>query len=106
MITEPNNDIYPEDQEQLEIRANELTFARVLRAHRMAEEWTQEEAAKRLGVSKQLVSDYENGRKIPEPAQAYKIGKALGMVPEMAVVYAVNDALRREDLPLQVALAG
>jgi transcriptional regulator with XRE-family HTH domain len=106
MTTEPNNDIYPEDQEWLQAQIRELTFAEVLKAHRLCQEWTQEEAAKRLGISKQLVSAYEKGNKIPEPAQAYRIGKALGMVPEMAVIYAVNDALRRENLPLQVALAG
>lgn len=105
MTTEPNNEVFAEDQEWLQARVQEMTFARALKAHRMCEEWTQEEAAKRLGISKQLVSAYESGRKIPEPVQAYRIGKALGMVPEMAVIYAVNDALRREELPLQVTLA-
>lgn len=100
------NDIFPEDQVWLQEQLKTLTFASVLKAHRLSKAWTQEEAAKRLGISKQLVSAYENGHKIPEPTQAYRIGEVLDMSPKMAVIYAVNDALRRESLPLQVTLAG
>lgn len=106
-MTTEQNDIFPEDQVWLQDQVKKLTFARVLKAHRLCEEWTQEEAARRLGISKQMVSAYENGHKIPTPGQAFRIGEALGMVPEMAVIYAVNDALRRDGLMnLEVKLAG
>lgn len=105
-MTTEENDIYPEDQVWLEEQLKAMTFAKALKAHRMCNDWTQEETAQRLDVSKQLISAYENGRKIPRPALAYKMGEALGMSPKMAVIYAVNDALRYESLPVEVSLAG
>lgn len=105
-MTTEQNDIFPEDQARFDKLAAALTFAEVLRSHRLCEDWTQEQAAQRLGISKQMVSAYEKGHRIPTPAQAYRIGEALGMHPKMAVIYAVNDALRRDGLEdLQVALA-
>lgn len=103
MTTEPVN-IYPDDQAWLQASVASLTFGEAIRAHRQCEEWTVQGAADKLGVSKQLLSAYENRRKPPSPSKAYEIAKALGMEPRAAVLMVINDQLRMDNLPLQVRL--
>ncbi|MEB3103043.1 LexA family protein [Ferviditalea candida] len=55
-------------------------YGKKLRELRKIEGWTQEEVAKRLGVSKQTYSHYENENRRP----------SLDMVRELASVYGVN----------------
>ena len=42
-----------------------MDFGKILRNKRESKGLTQEDAAKRLGVGKQLISSYETGYKIP-----------------------------------------
>jgi transcriptional regulator with XRE-family HTH domain len=106
MTTEhADNEILQEDQDWLQSQVNSLTFGRMLKAHRLSEEWTLDKAATSLGVQKQLLSAYENGRKLPSPKKAYEIAEKLGMVPESAVLAAINDQLRQDELPIKVQLA-
>lgn len=105
MTTEKNN-LLPEDQTWLQQQLGTLSFGRMLKAHRMAEEWTQEEAARRLGIQKQLLSAYENGRKIPSPKTAYIMAEQLGILPETVVLAVLNDQLQQDQLPIKVCLAG
>jgi transcriptional regulator with XRE-family HTH domain len=93
--------IYPEDQEWVREQIDNLTFGDIIKAHRLCEGWTQEEAASRLGVSKQMLSAYENGRKLPSLRKAYEIGEKLGMLPASAVWAVINDQLREAEIPLQ-----
>jgi transcriptional regulator with XRE-family HTH domain len=104
-MTTARDDIHPEDQDWLQGELTHLTFAAAIKAHRKCEEWTQQEAAERLGITKQLLSAYEHAHKLPSPSKAYEIAKALGMEPRMAVLMVMNDQLRQAGLPLQVALA-
>lgn len=55
-------------------------YGKKLRELRKIEGWTQEEVAKKLGVSKQTYSHYENEKRRP----------GLDMVRELALVYRVN----------------
>ena len=84
----------------------ELTFGQTVRAFRLAEEWPLTYAAERIGISKQQLSDYENGRKLPSIEKAYQIANALGMLPEGVVVQVINEQLRRAEIPIRVDLAG
>lgn len=91
-----------EDQVYWRKRMKSLTFGQTVRAYRMAEELSQIDAAEKIGISKQQLSDYENGRKLPSPEKAYQIAKALGMVPEGLVLQVINEQLRKSKIPLQV----
>jgi transcriptional regulator with XRE-family HTH domain len=102
MTIEPDKTVHAEDQAWLQERMAELTFGRLLKAHRLCEEWTQPEAAEKLGISSQMLSAYENERKLPTPRKAYEIGQKLGIMPESAVLAVLNDELRRSAIPLQV----
>jgi len=55
-----------------------LSFGRLLRSHRMVEEISQVEMAKKLGLSKQSLNDLESGRKIPSIRRAVQIEKKWG----------------------------
>src|SRR5688572_27108740 len=101
MTTEQNKDysVSPGAYERFMERMGEMTFGKAVRAHRFAEEWTQEVCAKKLGIPKQLLSEYERGIKIPSVRKAYDIGEILGILPEMAVMLAVNDQLKRDGIP-------
>jgi transcriptional regulator with XRE-family HTH domain len=107
MTTGQNSyEIHPEDQVWLDAQVAALTFGRTLKAHRLCEEWTQEQAAQKLGISTQMYNAYEKDRKLPTPKKAYDMATALGMVPEMLVLTVINDQLRKDHLPFQVSMAG
>ena len=94
------------DQRYWDKRAKELTFGRVIRSHRLAEEWSLVETAEKIGISKQQLSNYEQGLKLPSLAQAYRIAKALDMMPQGLVQQVINDQLNRDNIPFKARLAG
>jgi len=89
---------------ELEKELGELTFGQVLKAHREAEELTQIELAKKLGISKQSLNDLERGRRIPSPSRAANIAKKLGMLEESFIEIALSDHLREEKLAFSVTV--
>lgn len=86
-------------------RMKSLTFGDTIRAFRLAEEWSLTYTAERIGISKQQLSDYENGRKLPSIQKAYQIAKALNMMPQSVVLQVINEQLRKSEIPIQVELA-
>jgi ribosome-binding protein aMBF1 (putative translation factor) len=54
---------------------------RLIRGGRTREGWTQSELAKRLGVSKTVVSDLEHGRRPISKKMAGKLGEVFGSSP-------------------------
>ncbi|GIN86950.1 LexA repressor 1 [Heyndrickxia sporothermodurans] len=65
-----------------------MLYGKKLRELRKIEGWSQEEVAKKLGVSKQTYSHYENEKRKP----------SLNMIRELASVYKVNiDEIFAED---------
>lgn len=97
-------DFIKADQQSLDRQTEALTFADALKAHRLCEEWTQEQAAQRLGITKQMLSAYETGKRIPTPRKAYEMANVLGLIPEMAVLLVINDELKANQLPIQIQL--
>jgi len=83
-----------------------LSFADVLLSHRLGEEMTQVEMAKKLKISKQSLCDLEKGRRIPSPVRAVKIAKKLGMLPESFIQLAIADQLRLDKLDYKVTIQG
>lgn len=89
---------------ELEKKYGILTFARMLKAWREADEMTQTRFAKKIGISVQNLNDLERGRRIPSPTRAAKIAKKLG-IPEMAVIQlALRDSLIKEGFNYRVRL--
>ena len=62
----------------LESLVGELTFGGLIEAMRQAEEMSQVDFAKKLGISKQHLCDIEKGRKFVSPERAAKFAKILG----------------------------
>ena len=94
------------DQRFWRKRMNELTFGKTIRAYRLSEEWSLTSTAELLGISKQQLSDYEAGRKLPSVQKAYQIALALEMLPEGVVLQVINEQLKRAEIPMKVNLAG
>lgn len=90
--------------EKLEKLYGPLTFGSLLKAFREADGITQEEFSKKLGISKQNVSDLENGRKIPSPVRASNIAKKLKISEESLIEFALKDSLKRDGLNFDVQI--
>ncbi len=88
-----------------EIAGEPLTFGGLLRANREGEGETQENFARRLGVSKSHLSDIENARKVVSAARAARWAEVLGYSPRQFVRLALQDELREAGLPFRVELS-
>lgn len=82
-----------------------LSFGEILRSHRLSEELSQIEFAKKLHLSPANLCDLEKGRKIPSPLRATKIAKNLGLAAAFLIQVALQDALRLEKLDFKVSVA-
>ena len=91
---------------ELEKDYGAVTFAKLLSTYRLTAELTQSELGDKIGgLSRGIVCDYENGRRIPSPAKAAEIAKNLGEIESYWVQVAVQDYLRQYDLDYKVKLA-
>ena len=86
----------------LEKEFGALTFGNSLEAYRLAEEMTQKEFAKKLGVTPQSLCDLEKGRRIPSVGRAAKIAKKLNEPAESWIGLALSDMVRETHLDLKV----
>ena len=75
----------------LESLVGELTFGGLIEAMRQAEEMSQVDFAKKLGISKQHLCDIEKGRKFVSPERAAKFAKILGHSEKSFVALALQD---------------
>ena len=83
---------------------NAMTFGGLVHSLRLSEEITQVDLAKRVGVSKQFLSDVEHNRKDVGIAFAKKLSDALGYSIEPLIELLVRDQLRRQHLNYIVEL--
>lgn len=90
--------------EKLEKIYGPLSFGSLLKAFREAEDLTQVEFSKKIGLSKQNVSDLENGRRIPSPSRASKIAKKLKLPEVPLIELAIKDSLLKEGFNYDVRL--
>ena len=77
--------------EQLQAKYGRLTFASILRSNRKCEEMSQTKASKMLGISKQYLSDLENGRRFPSLEFAEMAAKKFGDSPSSWQRYLKKD---------------
>ncbi len=87
-------------------KRGEMTFAKAIRAWREGEDWSQVEMAKRLGISRANLCDFEKGRKLPAPGRACQIARKIRMVEAYVVELVLQDILRREKVPFTVSVRG
>jgi len=82
----------------------ELTFGGLIEAMRQAEEMSQVDFAKKLGISKQHLCDIEKRRKSVSPERAAKFAKILGHSEKSFVTLALQDIVNQGGLKLKVSV--
>ena len=83
---------------------NEMTFGGLVHSLRISDEISQVELAKKIGVSKQFLSDVEHNRKDVGIGFAKKISDSLGYSIEPLIELLIRDQLRRQHLNYIVEL--
>lgn len=83
---------------------DKMTFGGLIRALRMSDEISQVALAKKIGVSKQFLSDVEHNRKDVGISFAKKIASALGYSIEPLLELLIKQQLRRQRLHYTVEL--
>ena len=79
-----------------------LTLGRAVESIRKGEELSQDECAKKLGVSKSHLCDVEKGRKTVSPERAAKWARALGFPESVLVRLALQAELDAAGLKYKV----
>ena len=88
----------------LESLVGKLTFGGLIEAMRQAEEMSQVEFAKKLGISKQHLCDIEKGRKFVSPERAARFARILGHSEQSFVALALQDIVNQGGLKLKVSV--
>lgn len=83
---------------------NEMTFGGAIRSLRLCDEISQVELAKKIGVSKQFLSDVEHDRKEVGIGFAKKVAASLGYSIEPLIELLIRDQLKRQKLNYRVVL--
>jgi antitoxin HigA-1 len=80
------------------------TFAELVRTVRECEEWTLEQTAKKLGISRSHLCDVERGRKHVSPERAAQWARILGYSETQFVRLAIQADLDASGLKYRVEL--
>lgn len=80
----------------MEKNFGKMTFARALKANRMAASLKQVDLAKLAQVSTQAISQFENGRDFPSAETAHALAKALKLDSRMYELLIVQDMIARK----------
>lgn len=83
---------------------NTMTFGGLVRSLRLSDEITQVELARKMGISKQFLSDVEHNRKDIGISFAKKISDVLGYSIEPLLELLIRDQLRSQHLNYIVEL--
>src|SRR5580692_5459541 len=84
------------------ITGGKLTLANLLLAIRQAEEMSQVEFAKLLGISRQYLCDIEHSRRFVSPRAAAEFAKKLGYSQKQFVRLCLQELIDRDELNLSV----
>lgn len=74
------------------------TYGQLLATWRKAEGLTQTEAARRVGISKQLLSAYETGKQVPTLQTGVTLANTLGVFLPQAIQALLQDQLKQASL--------
>ena len=83
---------------------NKMTFGGLIRSLRTSDEISQVELAKKLGVSKQFLSDVEHNRKDVGISFAKKVASVLGYSIEPLLELLIKQQLKRQRLNFTVEI--
>ncbi len=86
------------------LRGSPLTFGRMIASVRVADEISQAELARRLGISRANLCDIEKARRSVTVKRAAQFARILGYSVNQFVAVAVEDQLRKAGLKVQVRL--
>ena len=86
------------------ISGGPLTLGRAIESVRKGEDLSQDECAKKLGVSKSHLCDVEKGRKTVSPERAAKWARVLGCPESVLVRLAIQDELDAAGLKYKVEI--
>lgn len=81
-----------------------LTLGRAIESVRKSEDLSQDECARKLGVSKSHLCDVEKGRKIVSPERAAKWARILGYPESVLVRLAIQGELDAAGLKYKVEI--
>ncbi len=87
-----------------EISGGPLTLGRAIESLRKVQELSQDECARKLGVSKSHLCDVEKGRKTVSPERAAKWARALGYPESVLVRLAIQGELDAAGLKYKVEI--
>lgn len=87
-----------------QISGGPLSLGKALEAVRKSEELSQDECAKKLGISKSHLCDVEKGRKTVSPERAAKWARVLGYPESVFVRLAIQDELDAAGLRYKVEI--
>jgi transcriptional regulator with XRE-family HTH domain len=80
------------------------SVGRVLKSFREADDTSQAEFARTLGISRANLCDIEKGRKQVSLERAAKFARILGLPDALLVQYAIDEQLRAANLKLRVTI--
>lgn len=86
------------------ISGGPLTMAEILKTIRKSDETSQQDFAKKLGISKQNLCDIEKGRKFVSSARAAVFARKLGYPPTYFIQHALQEELDRAGVRLKVTV--
>lgn len=81
-----------------------LSFGRALVSVRKSEGWSQEECARKLGLSRSHLCDVEKGRKVVSPERASKWARILGYPESVFIRLAIQAQLDAAGLRYRVEI--
>ena len=81
-----------------------LTLGRAIESVRKCDDLSQDECAKKLGISKSHLCDVEKGRKIVSPERAARWARALGYPESVLVRLAIQGELDAAGLKYKVEI--
>ncbi len=82
----------------------QMTLGMFLTAFREADELSQSDFAKKMGLSRANLCDIEKGRKVPSPERAAKIAKKLGIPEQVLIQLSIQDMLSASHMQYRVEL--
>lgn len=82
------------------------SFGATLQAIRLADEMTQSEMAKKLGITNAHLSQIERGHKYVSPERALLFAKKLGYPAKVFISLSLQDQLHRAGIKFKVSLNG
>jgi len=81
-----------------------ISFGQLLESHRVCDEISQAELARKMGISRAHLCDIEKGRRLVSAERAAKFAKALGYPVSSFVTAALEDQLRKAGLKMRVSI--